>query len=113
VLQRYAHALFIQVAQSAACAGSHALNKRLARWLVMTHDRAPEDGFEMKHEFMAMMLGVTRSEVTRAAGHLQAEKMIRYSRGQVTVLDRRRLEAMACECYGMVKAEYERSASTS
>ena len=105
VLRRYAHSLFTQVAQSAACVSSHALDKRLSRWLVMTHDHAPGDAFEMKHEFLAMMLGVTRSVVTRAAGRLQNEKMIRYTRGQVTVLDRSRLEATACECYGVVKAD--------
>lgn len=104
VLRRYAHALFTQVSQSAACVSSHAVDKRLSRWLLMTHDHAPGDEFEMKHEFMAMMLGVTRSVVTRAAGHLQKEEMIRYTRGQVTVLDRKRLEATACECYGVVKA---------
>jgi CRP-like cAMP-binding protein len=112
VLQAYAHALFTQVSQSAACIGSHAVNRRLSRWLVMTHDRAAGDKFEMKHEFMAMMLGVTRSVVTRAAGRLQQEKIIRYTRGQVTILDRRRLEATACECYGAVKAQYARSAAT-
>jgi CRP-like cAMP-binding protein len=83
VLQAYAHALFTQVSQSAACTGTHVVAKRLSRWLVMTHDRVPGDEFEMKHEFMAMMLGVTRSVVTRAAGRLQNEKMIRYTRGQV------------------------------
>ena len=105
VLRRYAHALFTQVSQSAACVSTHAVDKRLSRWLVMTHDHAPGDEFEMKHEFMAMMLGVTRSVVTRAAGHLQKEEMIRYTRGRVTVLDRGRLEAAACECYGVVKAD--------
>lgn len=109
VLLAYAHALFTQVSQSAACLSSHAVDKRLSRWLLMTHDRAPGDEFEMKHEFMAMMLGVTRSVVTRAAGRLQDEKMIRYTRGQVTILDRRGLEADACECYEVVKAEYARS----
>jgi CRP-like cAMP-binding protein len=109
VLQRYAHALFTQVSQSAACVSSHAVDKRLSRWLMMTHDRAPGDEFEMKHEFMAMMLGVTRSVVTRVAGRLQNEKMIRYTRGQVTILDRSRLEATACECYVVVKAEYDGS----
>ena len=111
VLQRYTHALFAQVSQSAACVSSHALDKRLSRWLVMTHDHAPGDEFAMKHEFMALMLGVTRSVVTRAAISLQNQKMISYTRGQVTILDRRRLEATACECYAVVKAEYERSAS--
>ncbi|HEX7316299.1 MAG TPA: Crp/Fnr family transcriptional regulator [Pyrinomonadaceae bacterium] len=104
VLRRYSHALFTQVAQSAACVSSHALDERLSRWLLMTHDHAPGDEFEMKHEFLATMLGVTRSVVTRAAGHLQKEEMIRYVRGRVNVLDRRRLEATACECYGVVKA---------
>jgi hypothetical protein len=80
------------------------VDKRLSRWLLMTHDHAPGDEFEMKHEFMAMMLGVTRSVVTRAAGHLQKEELIRYTRGRVTVLDRKRLEATACECYGVVKS---------
>jgi len=109
VLQRYVHALFTQISQSAACVSSHAVDERLSRWLVMTHDHAPGDEFEMKHEFMAMMLGVTRSVVTRAAGHLQKERMIRYTRGQVTVLDRPRLEATACECYGVMKADGLRS----
>jgi hypothetical protein len=86
------------------------VDQRLSRWLVMTHDRVPGDEFEMKHEFMAMMLGVTCSVVTSAAVSLQKGKMLRYTRGQVTVLDRRRVEATACECYGMVKAEYARSA---
>jgi len=109
VLQRYSHALFTLVSQSAACISLHAVDKRLSRWLLMTHDRAPGDEFEMKHEFMAMMLGVTRSVVTRAAGSLQKEKMISYTRGRVTILDRRRLEASACECHAVVKAEYSRS----
>jgi CRP-like cAMP-binding protein len=109
VLQHYAHSLFTQVSQSAACVSAHALNKRLSRWLVMTHDHAPGDVFEMKHEFLAMMLGVTRSVVTRAAARLQAEQMIRYTRGHMTILDRNRLEATACECYAVVKAEYARN----
>jgi CRP-like cAMP-binding protein len=106
VLRRYSHMLFTQVAQSAACVSSHAVDERLSRWLLMTHDHAPGDGFEMKHEFLATMLGVTRSVVTRAAGRLQKEGMIRYVRGWVNVLDRGGLEATACECYGVVKAEY-------
>ena len=109
VLRCYVHALFTQVSQSAACVSSHAVDKRLARWLLMTHDHAPGDDFEMKHEFMATMLGVTRSVVTRAAGRLQGEKMISYTRGRVTVLDRGRVEAAACECYGAVKAADLRS----
>jgi CRP-like cAMP-binding protein len=106
VLRHYSHALFTQVSRSAACVSTHAVGERLSRWMLMTHDHAPGDEFEMKHEFMAMMLGVTRSVVTRAAGRLQKEEMIRYVRGRVTVLDRGGLEAAACECYGVVKAEY-------
>ena len=98
-----------QVAQSAACVSSHAVDERLSRWLLMTHDHAPGDVFEMKHEFLATMLGATRSVVTRAAGPLQKEGVIRYVRGRVTVLDRGRLEATACECYGVVKAYSLRS----
>jgi CRP-like cAMP-binding protein len=113
VVHRYSHALFTQVSQSAACVSAHGVDKRLSRWLVMTHDRAAGDEFAMKHELMAMMLGVTRSVVTRAAGNLQNEKLIRYRRGQVRILDRSRLEATACECYAVVKAEYARSAHTS
>ena len=109
VLRRYSHALFTQVAQSAACVSSHAVDERLARWLLMTHDHAPGDVFEMKHEFLATMLGATRSVVTRAAGRLQQGEMIRYVRGRLTVLDRRGLEAIACECYGVVKANGRRS----
>jgi CRP-like cAMP-binding protein len=109
VLRRYAHALFSQVSQSAACVSTHAVDRRLSRWLLTTHDHAPRDVFEMKHEFLATMLGVTRSVVTRAAGRLQQEKVIRYTRGQVTVLDRGRLEAAACECYEASKADGPRA----
>jgi CRP-like cAMP-binding protein len=109
LLRRYAHALFTQVSQSAACVSAHMVDRRLSRWLLMTHDRAPGDEFEMKHEFMATMLGVTRSVVTRAASRLQKDEMISYTRGRVTVLNRRRLEATACECYGVVKADGLRS----
>lgn len=108
-LRRYAHALFTQVSRSAACVSAHPVEKRLARWLLMTHDHAPGYEFEMKHEFLATMLGVTRSVVTRAAGRLQRGKVIRYTRGRVKVLDRGRLEAAACECYEVLKAEGVRS----
>jgi CRP-like cAMP-binding protein len=112
VLQRYSQALFTQVSQSAACLSSHGVDKRLSRLLLMTNDRAPGDEFEMTHEFIAMILGVARPVVTRAAGHLQNEKIIRYTRGQVTILDRSRLEATTCECYAVVKEGYDRNAHT-
>jgi CRP-like cAMP-binding protein len=108
LLLRYTHALFTQISQSTACMASHALDRRLCRWLLMTHDGARGDTFEITQEFMASMLGVTRAVVTRAAGTLKRERMIRYSRGQVTMLDRRGVEARACECYASVREEYAR-----
>jgi len=103
---RYSQTFVNMLMQSVACNGLHSAEERCCRWLLMTHDLAPGDEFEMKHEFMAMMLGVTRSVVTRAAGRLQDGKMIRYTRGRVTILARRGLEATACECYGVVKAAH-------
>ena len=108
ILLKYTHALFTQVTQSAACMASHALGRRLCRWLLMTHDGAAGDTFEVKHEFMALMLGVTRPVVSRAAGALRRGGLIRYARGRVTVLDRAGLEGRACECYASVVAEYGR-----
>lgn len=108
LLLKYTHALFTQVSQSTACMATHALDRRLCRWLLMTHDGAEGDTFEIKQEFMALMLGVTRPVVSRTAGPLQREGLIRYVRGRVTVLDREGLEAKACECYRSVVAEYGR-----
>lgn len=108
LLHRYTHVLFTQVSRSTACMASHKVKERLCRWLLMTHDGARGDTFVITHEFMATMLGVTRAAVTRAAGVLQREKMIRYSRGKVTMLDRRGVEARACECYASVREEYNR-----
>ena len=108
LLLRYAHVLFTQVSRSTACIASHHSKERLCRWLLMTHDSAPGDEFVITQEFMAMMLGVTRPVVTRAAAALQREKLIRYSRGKMTMLDRRGVEASACECYAAVKEEYKR-----
>lgn len=108
LLLRYTHALFTQLSRSTACMASHELKKRLCRWLLMTHDGARGDTFDITQEFMASMLGVTRAVVTKAAGVLQREKMIQYSRGKVTMLDRRGMEARACECYASVREEYKR-----
>ena len=95
----YAQALYVQVSQTAVCNGSHKLDKRLARWLLMTHDRAGADRIELTHEFIAIMLGVDRSGVTLASITLQDAGLIKYSRGKITILDRRKLEAASCECY--------------
>ena len=108
VMLRYAHALFNQVAQSAACNHFHTLQQRCCRWMLMTHDRMHSDEFLLTQEFLAMMLGVQRTGVSEAAGTLQRAGLIRYRRGVVTILDRRGLQQRACECYGVAKREFDR-----
>lgn len=108
VMLRYAHALFNQVAQSAACNHFHTLQQRCCRWMLMTHDRMQSDQFLLTQEFLAMMLGVQRTGVSAAAGALQRAGLIRYSRGIVTILDRRGLRQRACECYSVSKREFDR-----
>jgi CRP-like cAMP-binding protein len=108
VMLRYGHAFFNQVAQSAACNHFHSLEQRCCRWLLMTHDRMHSDEFLLTQEFLAMMLGVQRTGVTAAAGTLQRAGLIRYSRGNVTILNRRALIHRSCECYGVSKKEFDR-----
>jgi len=105
LLHRYSHSLLNQVSQSSACNRFHFVNARLARWLLMTKDRLGAEEFPLTQEFLASMLGVRREGVSKAAGALQAAKLIRYSRGIITVLNRRGLEAKSCECYAIIKAE--------
>jgi len=105
---RYAHAFFNQVAQSAACNRFHNIQQRCCRWMLMTHDRMQSDDFLLTQEFLAMMLGVQRTGVTAAAGALQRAGLIRYRRGNVTILDRRGLERLSCECYAVSKLEFDR-----
>jgi len=105
LLHRYSHSLLTQVSQSATCNRFHLVNARLARWLLMTKDRLGVEEFPLTQEFLSSMLGVRREGVSRAAGALQAAKLIRYSRGMITLLDRRGLEAKSCECYAIIKAE--------
>lgn len=102
-LYRYTHALMAQISQSAACNRFHVVERRLARWLLMTHDRVKSDRFRMTQEFIAHMLGVRRVGVTRAAQTLQERKLVHYSRGVITVLDRAGLESAACQCYDVVR----------
>lgn len=101
-LQRYVYATITQTSQAVACNHFHEIEPRLARWLLMTQDRAHTNHFHLTHEFLADMLGVRRSGITVAAGMLKQKKLIRYVRGEISVLDRRGLEAVSCECYSAV-----------
>ncbi len=106
LLHRYTQAL---MAQGAACNRLHPIQERCARWLAMTRDRVRGDTFELTQEFLAQMLGTRRAAVSEAAGALQEEGLIRYTRGTITVLDRAGLEEAACACYGIIRAQYERA----
>jgi CRP-like cAMP-binding protein len=99
LMAHYAQALFGFVAQSTACNAVHSVEQRLARWLLMAHDRMGSDEFALTQEFVAMMLGATRPTVTVVAGTLQRAGLITYHRGRVTVVDREKLESASCECY--------------
>jgi len=105
LLHRYSHSLFTQVSQSSACNRFHLVDARLARWLLMTKDRLGAEEFPLTQEFLSNMLGVRREGVSKAASILQAGKLIRYSRGLITILNRRGLEAKSCPCYRIIKAE--------
>jgi CRP-like cAMP-binding protein len=107
-LLRYTQALLTQVSQTAVCNRLHPIEQRLARWLLMTRNRVASDEILMTQESLAHLLGVRREGVTLAAYHLQAVGLIRYCRGHITTLDRKGLEAAACECYRVVKSEYDR-----
>jgi CRP-like cAMP-binding protein len=106
-LLRYLHALMTQISQSAVCNVRHSLPGRLARWLLMYHDRLGKDEFELTQEFMAAMLGVRRSGISETASVLQKKGLIAYRRGHVQILDRKRLEDFACECYPVVRMKYD------
>jgi CRP-like cAMP-binding protein len=104
----YTQALITQMSQTAVCNRHHAIHQQLCRWLLLSLDLMEGNQLKMTQELIANMLGVRRGGVTAAAGELQEQGIISYSRGCITVLDRPRLEAQVCECYAVVKAEYER-----
>jgi CRP-like cAMP-binding protein len=108
LLLRYALLQHTQAARTAACNGRHHIEQRLARWLLMAHDRAEDDTFPMTHEFLSMMLGVRRAGITTAAGVLQKAGFISYRAGRVTISDRPGLESVACDCYGVVRRATDR-----
>jgi CRP-like cAMP-binding protein len=108
LLLRFTQALITQMTQTAVCNRHHAVDQQLCRWLLLMLDRLPANELNMTQELIANMLGVRREGVTEAAGKLQAEGLIEYSRGRIRVLDRPRLESRVCECYAVVKREYDR-----
>jgi CRP-like cAMP-binding protein len=108
LLLRYTQALITQTAQSAVCNRHHSVEQRLCRWILSCLDRLPSNELTMTQEHIGDMLGVRREGITEAAGNLQRAGLIHYGRGHITVLDRPRLEARACECYAVVKREYDR-----
>ena len=108
LLLRYTQALITQMSQTAVCNRHHSVEQQLCRWLLLSLDRLPTNELTMTQELIANMLGVRREGVTEAARKLQARCLIRYSRGRITVIDRPGLEAQVCECYAVVKKEYDR-----
>ena len=108
LLLRYTQALITQMSQTAVCNRHDSVKQQLCRWLLLRLDRLPSNEMKITHELIASMLGVRREGITEAAGKLQSAGLIQINRGHITVLDREGLEAGACECYGVVKKEYDR-----
>jgi CRP-like cAMP-binding protein len=108
ILLRYAQALITQMSQTAVCNRHHSLEQQMCRWLLLSQDRLRSPELAMTHELIASMLGVRRETVSHAAKRLQAVGLIRYEHGHITILKRRGLETMVCECYRVIKDEYER-----
>jgi len=107
-VQRYVLAFMVELGQTVACSSLHRIEQRLARWLLLSHDRAQRDDFEMTHDLMAEMLGIRRASVTETAGELQRRGAIEYTRGRVRIADRDVLESASCECYQIIRNAYDR-----
>jgi CRP-like cAMP-binding protein len=110
LVDRYMQALFCQISQTAACNRFHVSEERLSRWLLMHHDRIHSDHLMITQASLGQMLGTRRSTISVSAGGLQRAGLIRYARGRVTIIDRQGLEALSCECYAIIKTEFDRSA---
>ncbi|HEY7307388.1 MAG TPA: Crp/Fnr family transcriptional regulator [Bryobacteraceae bacterium] len=108
MLHRYTQALMVQISQGNACNRIHSLEERCARWLLLCHDRVGEDEFLLTQEFLSQMLGVRRASVTLVASTFQQAGFIEYSRGRIRILDRKGLESACCECYTVIRQEYDR-----
>ena len=108
LMLRYTQALITQISQTAVCNRHHSVEQQLCRWLLLTLDRLPSNELTMTQELIASMLGVRREGITETAGNLQRAGLISYRRGHITVLDRSGLESHACECYNVVKKEFDR-----
>jgi len=108
VVGRYSQAAVALMMQSTACMALHGLKERCCRWLLMTQDRVRSDQFDLSHEFMAILLGATRPTVSVVASSLQKAGLIRYKYARITIVNRKKLEAASCECYGTIKAEFDR-----
>lgn len=107
LLHRLTQATMVQVAQNVVCNSTHGLEQRAARWLLTTHDRVDGDRYPLTQEFLAQMLGVRRPTVSQVASRLQDAGLVRYARGDMRILDRSGLEKTACNCYGIVRAEFD------
>jgi CRP-like cAMP-binding protein len=112
VLNLYAQALFTQAAQASVCNRLHSVEERCARWLLLMHDRVGGEAFELTQQFLSQMLGVRRASVSEVASRFQARGLLRYTRGQMQVLDREGLEEASCECYAIVRSEFDRLLGT-
>ena len=107
LLNKYVHAFVAQIAQAAVCSRFHRIDKRLARWLLMSQDRLNSPALHATQESIARLLGVRRSTITTAASHLHKHKVIDYSRGRINILDQRRLRTASCSCYRLIKRQYD------